>query len=118
MPYVDAFVMPVRREAEATYHKWAEISAEIWMASGALSYVEARADDVPMGTLTSFPRAVQLTDDEVVYVAFATYRDRAHRDEVNARVMADPRLEAMMVGSPVDGKRMIFGGFSSVVSAG
>ena len=84
----------------------------------ALSYVEARADDVTMGTLTSFPRALQLTDDEVVYIAFATYRDRAHRDEVSAKVMADPRLEVMMAESPVDGKRMIFGGFTSVVSAG
>ena len=118
MPYIDAFIMPVRREAEDTYQKWAEVSAEVWMANGALAYIEARADDVPMGILTSFPRSVQLTEDEVVYVAFATYRDRAHRDEVNAKVMADPRLEVMMADSPVDGKRMIIGGFTSVVAAG
>ena len=64
MRYIDAFLMPVRRDAEANYHKWADISAEVWMANGALSYVEARADDVPFGVLTSFPRAVQLTEDE------------------------------------------------------
>ena len=118
MPYIDAFIMPVRREEEATYLKWAATSAEVWMANGALSYIEGRADDVAMGTLTSFPRAVQLTEQEIVYVAFATYRDRTHRDEVNAKVMADPRLEVMMTGTPVDGKRMILGGFTSVVAVG
>jgi len=117
MPYLDAFLLPVRREAEDVYRKWAKVSAEVWLANGALSYVEARADDVPFGNLTSFPRAVQLTEDEVLYIAFATYRDRAHRDEVNAKVMADPRLAVMMIDSPVDGKRMIFGGFNSVVSS-
>ena len=115
-PYLDAFLLPVRREAEDVYRKWAKVSAEVWLANGALSYVEARADDVPFGNLTSFPRAVQLTEDEVLYIALATYRDRAHRDEVNAKVMADPRLKNMMIDSPVDGKRMIFGGFNSVVS--
>ena len=122
MPYLDAFLLPVRREAEDVYRKWAKVSAEVWLANGALSYVEARADDVPFGDLTSFPRAVQLTEDEVLYIALATYRDCAHRDcahrdEVNAKVMADPRLKNMMIDSPVDGKRMIFGGFNSVVSS-
>ncbi len=33
------------------------------------------------------------------------YRDRAHRDAVNAKVMADERIKAMMEEMPADGKR-------------
>jgi uncharacterized protein YbaA (DUF1428 family) len=63
--------------------------------------------------LTSFPRAVQATDDEVVIFSWITYTDRAHRDAVMAKVMADERLKSSMENMPFDGKRMIFGGFEA-----
>lgn len=114
MPYVDVFVTPVRLPREAEYLDWVKTSQQMWTDHGALSYVEARAEDVPLGKLTSFPRALHLEPDEITYVAFATYRDRAHRDEVNARIMADPRMAALALEGPADLKRMIFGGFTSV----
>lgn len=114
MAYVDVFVAPVRLPREAEYLDWVAISQTMWTDHGALSYFEARADDVPLGKVTSFPRALHLEPDEIVYVAFATYRDRAHRDEVNARIMADPRMTALALEGPADLKRMIWGGFTSV----
>ena len=63
--------------------------------------------------MTSFPRAVQAKDDEVVVFSWITYESRAARDAINAKVMADDRLEGKMEDMPFDGKRMIFGGFET-----
>ena len=49
------------------------------------TYVEAIGDDVPYGELTSFPRAVQAKDDEVVIFSWVTYASRARRDDILPR---------------------------------
>jgi uncharacterized protein YbaA (DUF1428 family) len=116
MAYVDGYVLPVPKDKLEAYRKMATLGRDVWMEYGALSYMEALADDVPYGELTSFPRAVQTTDDEVVIFSFITYRDRQHRDEVNAKVMADPRMNPDAMNMPFDGKRMIFGGFTEFVA--
>lgn len=112
MPYVDGYVLPIPKANVEAYRETARKAGEIWMEYGALSYMECAADDVPYGELTSFPRAVQATDDEIVFFSWVTYPSREARDEINAKVMADPRLHSEM---PFDAKRMIFGGFKSVV---
>ena len=81
------------------------------MEHGALAYVEAIGDDVPMGELTSFPRAVQAKDDEGVVFSWAIYPDRASRDATMAKVFADERLKGGDM--PFDGQRMIYGGFQA-----
>ncbi|MDG2523525.1 DUF1428 family protein [Caulobacter segnis] len=117
MAYVDGFVLAVPKDKLAAYKEMAELGRTVWMEHGAVSYVEAQADDVPYGELTSFPRAVQAKEDEVVFFSFITYRGRAQRDEINAKVMADERMKGSMDNAPFDGKRMIFGGFEVVVQA-
>ncbi|MET0338843.1 MAG: DUF1428 domain-containing protein [Caulobacter sp.] len=117
MTYVDGFVIAVPKDKMDAYREMAELGRTVWMEYGALSYVEAKADDVPYGELTSFPRAVQQKDDETTIFSFITYRDRAHRDEVNAKVMADERMKGGMENAPFDGKRMIYGGFEAFVQA-
>ncbi len=113
--YVDGFVLAVPKTKIEDYRKLASLAGDVWMEHGALSYVECVAEDVPYGELTSFPRAVQAKDDEVVVFSWATYESRAKRDEVMAKVMADPRLKPDMENMPFDGKRMIFGGFTTIV---
>lgn len=117
MAYVDVFIMPVLVAREGDYLEWAELGRKVWMEHGALSYTENRADDVPSGNVTSFPQAVGLEPNEIVYCSYATYRDRAHRDQVMALVMADPRLTDMMKDSPANMQRMIWGGFKTMVSS-
>jgi len=116
MPYVDGFVLAVPKDRLDDYKEMARVGGEIWMEHGALSYVECVADDVPYGELTSFPRAVLATDDEVVIFSWATYADRKARDEVMAKVMADERMKPWEENMPFDGKRMIFGGFEAFVA--
>ena len=55
------------------------------MEHGALSYVECVGEDVPYGKLTSFPRAVQAGDDEVVIFSWIVYKSRADRDAINGK---------------------------------
>lgn len=116
MPYVDGFVLAVPRANLEAYKEMARIGGEVWMDHGALSYVECIGDDVPLGELTSFPRAVQAKAGEVVVFSWITYESRAKRDEVNAKVMADPRMKGSAADMPFDGKRMIFGGFESFLA--
>lgn len=112
MPYVDGFVVPVQKDKIEAYKTHARKAGEVWKELGALDFVECVGDDVPYGKLTSFPRAVQAGDDEVVIFSWIVYRSRAERDEIVAKVMADPRIQGDM---PFDGKRLIFGGFEMVI---
>jgi uncharacterized protein YbaA (DUF1428 family) len=111
MPYVDGFIVPVPKDKLDAYRALARQAGQIWKEHGALSYVECLADDVPYGEVTSFPRAVQVSENETVAFSWITYESREARDAVNAKVMADPRLKAEMASMPFDGKRMIYGGF-------
>jgi len=114
--YIDGFVLAVPKDKVEEYRRFAATFGAIWKEYGALTYIEAAADDVPYGELTSFPRAVQATDDETVIFSWITYPSREARDEINEKVMADPRLKDMGPDTmPFDGKRMIYGGFKTIV---
>ena len=115
MPYVDGFVVAVPKKNLEAYEAMARKAGEIWMEHGALSFIECVGDDVPYGELTSFPRAVQAKEDETVVFSWILYGSREKRDEINAKVMADPRLKMDMSQMPFDGKRMIYGGFRTLV---
>jgi uncharacterized protein YbaA (DUF1428 family) len=117
MTYVDGFVVPVPKKNLAAYRKMASKAGKTWMKYGALSYMEAVADDVKPGKSTSFPQAVKLKPDEVVIFSWITYKSRSHRDKVNALVMKDPMMKDMELKSmPFDGKRMFWGGFKKLVA--
>ena len=115
MSYVDGFLLAVPKAKLEAYKELASKAGEVWKDHGALAFVECVADDVPYGELTSFPRAVQAKDDEIVVFSWIVYESREKRDAINARVMADPRLKGDMANMPFDGKRMIFGGFAPIV---
>ena len=119
MAYVDGFVVPVPKKKLAEYRRMAQKAGKVWREHGAVAYTECVADDVKPGKLTSFPQAVKLKPGETVIFAWVVYKSRAQRDRVNARVMADKRLAGMMdtKSLPFDAKRMIYGGFESLVKA-
>jgi uncharacterized protein YbaA (DUF1428 family) len=113
MAYVDGFVLPVPTAQFEEYKKQATRASAIWMEHGALSYVEAQADDVQDGEVTSFPMAVKKEPGETIVFSYVTYKSREHRDEVMKKVMSDPRL----LGEPVPPylKRLIYGGFKGFI---
>ncbi len=118
--YVDGFVLPVPRRNKAAYLRMSRAAAKVWMEHGALEYRESVADDVKPGKITSFPQSVKLKANEEVWFSWIVYKSRKHRDEVNAKVMKDPRLAKMMDPKtmPFDGRRMFYGGFTIAVDVG
>jgi uncharacterized protein YbaA (DUF1428 family) len=117
MRYIDGFVVPVPKKRVADYRRMARKAGEIWRKYGALEFVECVADDVKPGKVTSFPQAVKLKAGETVVFSWIVYKSRKDRDRINAKVMKDPRIDAMMQKKPVpfDMKRMFFGGFKTIV---
>ena len=119
MSYVDGFIVAVPKKNLGAYRNMAKKAGKIWREHGALDYREWVAEDVKVGKRTSFPRSVKLKPGETVIFSWITYKSRAQRDRVNAKVMADKRLAGIMDAKslPFDAKRMIYGGFESLVKA-
>ena len=117
MAYVDGFIVPVPKGNIDAYREMSRKCGAIWREHGATVFRECMADDVKPGQWTSFPQAVKLEDNEVVFFSYIEYPSRTVRDEVNDKVMKDPRMTDMMKpeSMPFDGKRMIYGGFETVV---
>ena len=117
MPYIDGFIVPVPKRNLKAYRRLSTHAGKIWREHGAVDYWECVADDVKPGKVTSFPRSVKLKSGETVLFSWIVFKSRAHRDRVNAKVIADPRLGKMMdaKSAPFDGRRMIYGGFKSLV---
>ena len=115
--YVDGYIVPVPRRKLEAYRRASKKMGKIWREHGALDLRECVADDVKVGKRTSFPRSVKLKPNETVIFSWVVFKTRAHRDRVNAQVMKDPRLAALMdpKAMPFDGKRMIYGGFTTLV---
>lgn len=118
MVYIDGFVAAVPAARKQDYITHAEGAAPMFREFGAARLVETWGDEVPDGTLTDFKRAVQAADDEVVVFGWFEFPSRAVRDEAQHRMNADPRMAAMGAAMPFDGKRMIFGGFESLLDTG
>ena len=117
--YVDGFVVPVPKRNVTAYKRLSKQAGRLWREYGALEYIECMADDVKPGKLTSFPQAVKLKPDEVVFFSWIVYASKRDRDRINRQVMKDPRLAAQMdpKAIPFDGKRMFWGGFKVAVDA-
>jgi uncharacterized protein YbaA (DUF1428 family) len=117
--YIDGYVLPVPNNQIDAYRRLAEEAAKIWREHGALEYRECVGDDLDVKEMVPFPRIVESKPGETVVFSWIVFQSRSHRDEVNAKVMKDPRLKSMMdrQGVPFDYKRMAYGGFKTIVEA-
>lgn len=116
--YVDGFVIPVPKRKIAAYRKMAAQAGKVWKEHGAFAYLEAAGDDLKVsGIVMQFPRLARAKSTETVFFSFIVYKSRAHRDAVNKKVMADPRIAKLCdpKNPPFDFKRMAYGGFKALV---
>lgn len=118
--YLDGFLLPLATDQIEAYRQIAEQAAALWMEHGALDYIESVGDDLFVEDQLPFPTVAGAGEGETVVLAFILYESREHRDEVNAKVMADPRLHELCGPDkvPFDCKRMAYGGFRTIVEAG
>lgn len=117
MAYVDGFVIAVPKRNKRAYIKQAKSGARLWMKHGALEYRECWGDDLTTSFGLSFKQLAKLKRGETAVFSWVVFKSKAHRDQVNKRLMADPELQAMPKKMPFDLKRMAYGGFESVVEA-
>jgi len=119
MRYVDGYVLPVPKKNLRAYVRMAHIASKVWRDHGALDYKECAGDDLQVKFGFPFPRMMKVKPRETVVFSYIVFKSRKHRDQVNARVMKDPRLAEMMDPKkmPFDTKRMVYGGFKVLVDA-
>jgi uncharacterized protein YbaA (DUF1428 family) len=118
--YVDGFILPVPKSKTAAYRKIATMAGKIWMKHGAVAYYECIGDDInpkhdPNVPIVPFPKMAKTKPGETVWFSFIIYKSKAHRDAVNKKVMADPKMQKMPGPMPFDMKRVAYGGFKAVV---
>lgn len=117
--YIDGFLLPIIAENVEKYTEIAAKAGAIWKEHGALEYFEAIGDDLEIEKMVSFKKSADAKEGETVILAFIVFESKAERDRINALVMADERLSAIM--SPhsnlFDFKRMSYGGFETIVEA-
>jgi uncharacterized protein YbaA (DUF1428 family) len=116
MNYIDGYVIAVPTANREAYRDKATKMAALFKKHGALSVVENWGDDVPEGKLTSFTMAVKREETESIVFSWVTWPSRAAREEGWKVIMQDPLMQADGP-SLFDGKRMIFGGFQTIVQA-
>ncbi|MGQ3100481.1 MAG: DUF1428 domain-containing protein [Sphingopyxis solisilvae] len=115
MTYVEGFVVAVPTANKEAYRKHAADAAPLFKEFGVARMVEAWGDDVPDGKVNDLKGAVQAKADETVVFSWFEYPDKATRDAANEKMMSDPRMQSMGAEMPFDAKRMIIGGFDSIV---
>jgi len=115
--YVDGFVLPLPKKNLAAYRRMAKAASKVWRDHGALDYRECVGDDLSVKVGLPFPKGIKSKPGETIVFAFIVYKSRAHRDQVNAKVMKDPRIAEMCdeKSVPFDCARMIYGGFKTIV---
>ncbi len=115
--YVDGFVIPVKKKNLKAYRRMAALGCRIWMEYGALDYYECVGDDLKVEWGWTFPRMCKLKPGETVIFAFIVYKSKGHRNQINAKVMKDPRMKMEGNKVPFDMKRFAMGGFKVLIRA-
>ncbi len=115
--YVDGFVIPVPKKNLNAYRRMARKAGKIWRDHGALEFRECVGDDLNVKLGMPFPRGIKTKPAETVVFSWIVYKSRADRGRVNAKVMKDPRFAKMPKEMPFDVKRMLYGGFKTIVEA-
>lgn len=123
--YVDGFVIVVPSDKTEEYKKMAEGGRDMWIKYGALEYLECRGDDlVPqeMGgnKARSFVEMTGAGPNDNVWFSFIIFKSKEHRDEVNAKVMAqmdEEMKEYQDMQMPFEMSKMAYGGFQAEVES-
>jgi len=111
MEYIDGFVAAVPTDNKDKYRQHAKASALVFKEYGAKQVMESWGDDIPDGKQTSFPLAVQCKESETVVFSWIVWPSKEVRDASWEKLMKDPRMSEENNPMPLDGSRLIYGGF-------
>ncbi len=112
--YVDGFVIPIKKKNIKAYKKMAQMGCKAWMKHGALSYYECVADDFSKYGL-GFKKMCKLKNGETAIFAFIVYKSKAHRNQVNKKVMKEMDKMEIPTKMPFDMKKFAMAGCKVLV---
>ena len=118
MAYVDGFVLPIPTKNTGKYKKMAQEAGRVWMKHGALQYVEAMGEELKgMPGCGNFKNMVKPKAGETIWFSWIMYKNKAHRNTVNKRVMKYfEDTYGKDFPMPFDVRRMAMGGFTPMVN--
>lgn len=120
MAYIDGFLLAVPTADKQKFIDHANRADSWFIEQGAIRVLECWGDDVRDGKLTDFRKAVKAKDDETVVFSWVEWPDKETRDRVAGQMEAasktDDRINPDKNPMPFDGARLIYGGFSPVVT--
>jgi uncharacterized protein YbaA (DUF1428 family) len=115
MSYVDGYLLPVSKKNVRAYRRMAQMGRKAWMKHGALDYKECVGDDLTPAFAKPFTRLLKLKPNETAVFAYIVFKSRAHRDQVNKKVMKEMNDMGGPKDMPFEMKRMVYGGFKTLV---
>lgn len=114
--YIDLYLLPLPKKHLAKYCRIARSFGRIAEDHGALEYREWVGEDLKAKFAAGFPSKVKLKPGEVLISSAVEFRSKKHRNQVNKKMMKDPRMKKLMKEVVLfDVKRMLYGGFATIV---
>lgn len=114
--YVDGYVLAVPLANKEAFIHHMQQNLLVFKEYGALRVVECWADDVPSGRINSYGHAVQLENEEAVVFSWIEWPFKAMRDAAWPLIVRDPRMSPETNPMPFDARRMLRGGFQTIVN--
>ena len=114
--YVDGYVIPIKRKNIKAYKKMAVWGYKAWMKHGALNYYETVIDDFGQHGM-GFKKMCKLNSGETAIFAFVVYKSKAHRNQVNKKVMKEMMAKEMPPTMPFDMHRFAMAGCKVIVNS-
>jgi uncharacterized protein YbaA (DUF1428 family) len=116
MSYVDGYLIPIPKRSVRAYRRMATMGRKAWMKHGALDYKECVGNDLAPKFAKPFTRLLKLKPNETAVFAYIVFKSRAHRDQVNKKVMKEMNdMGGPPKDMPFNMKRMVYGGFKTLV---
>jgi uncharacterized protein YbaA (DUF1428 family) len=109
--YIATLVIPVPDGKRDAYRAWAAKSAAFFKEYGCLEVVDSWEDNVPVGKLTDFRRAVAAQEGEKIALSWQIWPSKESLEAAEVKMHDDPRMDAID-DIPFDAKRLIVGCFA------
>lgn len=109
--YVQGYIAPVPKPNRDAFADMCATMRNVAVDCGALRAVDSWSEKIPKGKVTDFKRAVKAEDGEAVAFGFVEWPSKEAFESGSAKMREDSRMPPPGSDMPLDGKRMIYGGF-------
>ena len=109
--YIQGYVAPVPKTKKQAFAEMCATMREVAVDSGALHAADGWAEDIEDGKVTDFKQAVKAEDGEAVAFGYVEWPSKDAFEAGMPKMQSHERMPAPGSDMPLDGKRLIFGGF-------